>query len=129
MKLIFMPTVAAVLLILIAVPQVAQAVDTDTDTVPPVPECTALCNAGSFLISATDDVDSDENIQLYINDTGSGTDFGPLPNPEMIKYIQSNRTPIMMPKNGSFFIFGSGPPNITAVDSSGNVGVAVCQPQ
>ena len=124
MKLIFMLTVAAVLLIVIAVPQVAQAVD----TVPPVPECTAVCNAGFFLISATDDVDSDENIQLFIDDTETGTVFGPFPNPEVIKYIQSNRTPAIMPKNGSFFIFGSGPPNISAVDSSGNVAVVACQP-
>ena len=124
MKLIFMPTVAAVLLIVIAVPQVAQAVDDA-----PVPECTAVCNAGFFLISATDDVDSDENIQLFIDDTGTGTVFGPFPNPEVIKYIQSNRTPTIMPKNGSFFIFGSGPPNLEAVDTSGNTGIAACQPQ
>ena len=127
MKLIFMPTVAAVLLIVIAVPQVAQAVD--IDIVPPVPECTAVCNAGFFLISATDDVDSDENIQLFINDTGTGTVFGPFSNPEVIRYIQSNRTPTIMPKNGSFFIFGSGPPNLEAVDTSGNTGIAACQPQ
>ena len=124
MKLIFMPTVAAVLLIVIAVPQVAQAVD----TVPPVPECTAVCNAGFFLISATDDVDSDENIQLFINDTGTGTVFGPFSNPEVIKYIQSNRTPTIMPKNGSFFIFGSGPPYLQATDTSGNQTEVACQP-
>lgn len=124
MKLIFMPITLAVMLIVIAVPQVAQA----QDTVPPVPECVAVCNAGFFLISATDDVTPDDSIQLFIKDTGTTTVFGPFSNPEVIKYIQSNRTPVIMPKNGSFFIFGSGPPNLEAVDTSGNVGEAACQP-
>lgn len=124
MKLIFMPITLAVMLIVIAVPQVAQA----QDTVPPVPECSAVCNVGFFLISATDDVTPDDDISLFIRDTGSGVLFGPFSNPEVIKYIQSNRTPVIMPKNGSFFIFGSGPPNLVAVDTSGNEGEAACQP-
>jgi hypothetical protein len=128
MKLIFIPIILAVMLTVISAPRVAQANGDPPDTEPPVPECVAVCNAGFFLISATDNVTPDDSIQLFIEDTGTTTVFGPFSNPEVIKYIQSNRTPTIMPKNGSFFIFGSGPPNISAVDSSGNVGVAACQP-
>ena len=119
-----MSIILAVMLTVISAPRVAQAID----TVPPAPECIAVCNAGFFLISATDDVTPDETIQLFINDTGTGTIFGPFSNPEVIKYIRSNRTPTITPKNGSFFIFGSGPPNLSAVDSSGNVAEVACQP-
>lgn len=126
MKLIFMQIIFAVMLTVTSAPRVAQAVD---DTVPPVPECSAVCNVGFFLISATDDVTPDEDISLFITDTESGIVFGPFSNPEVIKYIQSNRTPTIMPKNGSFFLFGSGPPNLEAVDNSGNVGETACQPQ
>jgi hypothetical protein len=127
MKQIFMPTVAALLLIVIAVPQVAQA-DEPPDVVSPVAECVAVCDAGFFLISATDDVTPDESIDLRIIDTGTTTVFGPLSNPEQIKYFRSNRPPAMMAKNGSFFIFGSGPPHLLATDLWGNTHEVACQP-
>jgi hypothetical protein len=125
MKLIFTPIILAVMLIVISAPRVAQAVD----TVPPVPECSAVCNVGSYLISANDDDSQDEYISLFIEDSETGVIFGPFSNPDVIKYVRSNRAPDIMVKNDMFFIFGSGPPKLVAVDTSGNVSEVACQPQ
>ena len=112
-------------LLFIAVPHVAKA-----DAIPPLPACEAVGNpaSGLFVISATDDTDPSEMLQLFIIDTGSGTVFGPFPSGEAVKYTQSAQLPGMKARADMFFIFGQGPANLSAIDTSLNIGETACQP-
>jgi hypothetical protein len=124
MKRIFMLTVAAVLLILISAPRVAQA---NGDTISPVPECVAVF-AGYYLLFADDNTSTTDEIELWVQDSVTKTVFGPYRNPYIIKYIRSGRAPTETEHQGRVFIYGNGVPWLSAVDSSGNVGITDCQP-
>jgi len=123
MKRIFMLTVAAVLLIFIAAPQVAQAVP---DQEPPVPECIAIF-AGYYLLFADDNISTTNEIALFVQDSVSGTVYSKFPNPVVIKYIRSGRTPTETAHQGRIFIYGNGVPRLIAVDDSGSQGDVACQ--
>jgi hypothetical protein len=126
MKQIFMPTVAALLLIVFAVPQVAQAVEVDTEA--PVPECIALFG-GYYLLFADDNISTTDEIYLYVHDSETGTVFGEFRNPYIIKYIRSGRAPTQTEHQDRKFIYGNGVPWLSAVDASGNDSSPVaCQP-
>jgi hypothetical protein len=115
-----------------------------TDTTPPVAGCTETVNAGGknvpksganagksgqnpdgfYELSAADDVDGAEGIQLFLRDTGTGVVFGPFEVGTMVKYVQANgAAPSQKPGPGviDWQINGQGDAEVLAVDASGNV--------
>ncbi|HEX7225410.1 MAG TPA: hypothetical protein VF367_07515 [Candidatus Limnocylindria bacterium] len=116
------------------------------DVTAPAPACTEGTNPhgktvprasnqnpdGFYLLTATDNVDSDPSI--WVTDAGSGTVFGPYPSGTTIKYTQAPGTTPREQTIGSsngqagavrVHIFGTGDAWVSASDSSGNVSAAV----
>ncbi|MBY5163022.1 vWA domain-containing protein [Salsipaludibacter albus] len=112
------------------------------DTTPPVAACPEGPNPGGktpkapgkggqgqnqdgfYHLEATDDVWPDEDLEVYVTDTGTGTVFGPFANGDDIKYTEANgATPSVKPGPGQveWRIKGQGDAQVTAVDGSGNV--------
>lgn len=112
------------------------------DTTPPVASCPPGPNPGGkvpaapgkggqgqnqdgfYRLSATDDVWADEDLQVFVTDTGSGTVFGPFAVGDDIKYVEANgATPTLTPGPGQveWRIKGTGDAQVTAVDGSGNI--------
>jgi hypothetical protein len=123
------------------------------DTTPPVAACVETVNPhgnrkpvapgnggqgqnqdGFYEPSATDDVWPPEDLELFVEDTGSGVVFGPFPVGTLIKYTESNgAVPEIKPMGGNngngngnanavdWHINGTGDASVTAVDGSGNV--------
>jgi len=120
------------------------------DTTPPEAECLADVNpAGSeptapgkggkgqnqdgfYLLDGDDTVWADEDLEVYVVDTGSGTVFGPYPVGTVIKYTEDDdATPEAKPMGGpnsevDWHIIGTGDAEIRVVDGSGNVGTVYC---
>jgi hypothetical protein len=102
------------------------------DTTPPVASCPPGPNPGSriprannqdgfFRLVATDDVDP--NVQIFVEDSGTGTTWGGFPNQTTMKYTEANgATPSIRPGAGSvdWQIRGQCDAIVNAVDGSGN---------
>lgn len=127
------------------------------DTTPPVPACLETTNPhgknvpkapgnggqdqnqdGFYEIGASDDVFGDADLEVYVEDTGSGTVFGPFPVGTKIKYTEANGAAPSIKAMGSnngngngagsavdWHIKGTGDASVFAVDGSGNVSDAV----
>lgn len=112
------------------------------DTTPPVASCPAGPNPGGktpkapgkggqgqnqdgfYELAATDDVWADDDLEVFVTDTGSGTVFGPFAVGDDIKYVEANgATPGIRsgPGQVEWRIKGTGDAQVTAVDGSGNV--------
>ncbi len=83
---------------------------------------------GFYEFTAQDIVDPD--VEVFVEDTGSGTVFGPFASGVVIKYTEAPGTEPEQKKMGSdkgkagavtWHIIGNGDPVVYAVDSSGNV--------
>jgi hypothetical protein len=127
------------------------------DTTPPVAVCLETTNPhgsnipkapgnggqgqnqdGFYELGATDDVFTTEDLQVFVEDTGSGWIFGPFSVGTRIKYTEANgATPSIKPMGGNngngngaagavdWHIKGTGDLSVTAVDGSGNVSAPV----
>jgi len=83
---------------------------------------------GFYYLWATDNLDPTP--QIFVEDTGSGTVFGPFPYSVVIKYTEDSEATPELKKMGSdkgkaeyvtVHIIGTGDPSAIAVDASGNV--------
>jgi hypothetical protein len=127
------------------------------DTTPPVAVCLEATNPhgsnipkapgnggqgqnqdGFYELGATDDVFTTEDLQVFVEDTGSGWIFGPFSVGTRIKYTEANgATPSIKPMGGNngngngaacavdWHIKGTGDLSVTAVDGSGNMSAPV----
>ncbi len=112
------------------------------DTTPPVAACPEGPNPGGkvpaapgkggqgqnqdgfYTLDATDDVWDDEDLQVFVTDTGTGTVFGPFGVGDDIKYTEANGAKPSIksgPGQVEWRIKGQGDAQVTAVDGSGNV--------
>jgi hypothetical protein len=118
------------------------------DTTPPVAECLEGPNPhgkktpkapgnggqgqnqdGFYELSAADTVWPEESLELFVEDSGSGTVFGPFDSGTVIKYTEANGATPKIKKIGSskgqadavsWHITGNGDALVYAVDGSGN---------
>ena len=88
---------------------------------------------GFYELIATDNCDP--NPEIFVVDTGSGTEFGPFVSGTKIKYTEApGATPVQKTIGSSkgnagaidWHIIGNGDATLKAVDSAGNVGWASC---
>jgi hypothetical protein len=83
--------------------------------------------SGLFVISATDDTDASEWLQLFIVDTGSGTLFGPFASGQAVEYTQWSKPPTLQAHADMFFILGTGSASLSVIDTSFNIAEVSCQ--
>ena len=120
------------------------------DTTPPVGQCIETTNPhgknipkapgkgqnedGFYQLLATDDLQPASDLQIFVEDTGSGMIFGPYMSGDKIKYTESNDETSVAKKMGSgkgqagaiaSHIIGNGDASVYAVDGSGNQSDAV----
>lgn len=127
------------------------------DTTPPVAACLETTNPhgknvpkapgnggqaqnqdGFYQLDASDDVFGGADLEVYVEDTGSGAVFGPFPVGTTIKYTEANgATPSIKPmgsNNGNgngeggavdWHVKGVGDAALFAIDGSGNISDAV----
>lgn len=82
---------------------------------------------GILTLSAEDN--RDETLDIFVIDTGSNEEFGPLLNNSTLKYNESKGgTPKLSEKGGGadYMIHGNGPAVAYAIDAAGNRGSANC---
>lgn len=112
------------------------------DTTPPVATCEPGPNPGGripaapgsggnaqnpdgfYTISATDDVWGEEDLELYVVDTGTGHIFGAYPSPTNIKYVEApGAAPSEKRGPGAvdWRLTGQGDAGLFAEDGSGNI--------
>ncbi len=111
------------------------------DTTPPVAACVESVNPdghipaspgnggqhqnpdGFYDGSAIDDVWPEEDLEIYVVDTGTGHVFGPFPSGTDFKWVEANGAqPSQKPGDGEveWFLKGRGDAEVYAVDGSGN---------
>lgn len=123
------------------------------DTTPPVAQCVETVNPhgnqkpvapgnggqgqnqdGFYELLAEDDVWPADSLEIFVEDTGSGMNFGPFAVGTKIKWTEDDSAVPEIKKIGSdqgqggavdWHIIGNGDASVTAVDGSGNVSPAV----
>ena len=116
------------------------------DTTPPVAQCVESTNPdgdvpgapgnggqgqnqdGYYRLLATDDVWPDDELDIFVKDTGSTTVFGPFAAETDVKWTEANGAkPSQKPGDGAveWNLKGRGDMQVYAVDGSGNVSATV----